>query len=127
MWERCLGVWQDRLATDRIARQGREAPSPLGVVGKRGNLDLLLAVDAAAERLGLAPGFALAQARAMHPTLTAVPEDRAADTRLLDAVADGCQRYTPLIAVDPPDGVLLDIGGLGPPLLWGGGPFRPLP
>ena len=81
------------------------------MVGKRGNLDLLLAVDAAAERLGLAPGLALAQARAMHPTLTAVPEDQAADTRLLDAIADGCQRYTPLIAVDPPDGVLLDIGG----------------
>jgi len=47
----------------------------------------------------------------MHPTLTAVPEDQAADARLLDAIADGCQRYTPLIAVDPPDGVLLDIGG----------------
>ena len=102
---------RDRLSTDRIARQWREAPSPLVVFGKRGNLDLLLAVDAAAERLGLAPGLALAQARAMHPTLTAVPEDQAADTRLLDAIADGCQRYTPLIAVDPPDGVLLDIGG----------------
>jgi protein ImuB len=40
-----------------------------------------------------------------------VPEDRAADARLLDAIADGCQRYTPLVAVDPPDGILLDIGG----------------
>jgi len=47
----------------------------------------------------------------MHPTLTAVPEDQAADARLLDAIADGCQRYTPLVAVDPPDGILLDIGG----------------
>ena len=81
------------------------------VFGKRGNLDLLVAVDAGAEQLGLATGLALAQARAMHPTLTAVPEDRAADTRLLDAIANGCQRYTPLVAVDPPDGVLLDIGG----------------
>src|SRR5256884_4237125 len=109
--QRFLSLWVDRLSTDRIARQWREAPSPLVVFGKRGNLDLLLAVDAAAERLGLAPGLALAQARAMHPTLTAVPEDQAADTRLLDAIADGCQRYTPLVTVDPPDGVLLDIGG----------------
>src|SRR5262249_27414108 len=31
--------------------------------------------------------------------------------RLLDAIADACQRYTPLVAVDPPDGILLDIGG----------------
>ena len=94
--QRILSLWLDRLSTDRIARQWREAPSPLVVFGKRGNLDLLLAVDAAAERLGLAPGLALAQARAMHPTLTAVPEDQAADTRLrgkrrarqIDDVAD---------------------------------------
>src|SRR6266705_5353143 len=109
--QRILSLWLDRLSTDRVARQWREASSPLVVFGKRGNLDLLLAVDAAAERLGLTAGLALAQARAMHPTFTAVPEDQAADARLLDAIADGCQRYTPLIAVDPPDGVLLDIGG----------------
>src|SRR5215510_6817504 len=109
--QRILSLWLDRLSTDRVARQWREASSPLVVFGKRGNLDLLLAVNAAAERLGLTAGLALAQARAMHPTFTAVPEDRAADARLLDAIADGCQRYTPLVAVDPPDGILLDIGG----------------
>ena len=92
-------------------RQWREAPSPLAVFGKRGNVDLLVAVDAAAERLGLTAGLALAQARAMHPALTAMPEDPAADARLLDALADWCQRYTPLVAADPPDGILLDIGG----------------
>jgi protein ImuB len=81
------------------------------VFGKRGNLDLLVAIDAAAERLGLRPGLALAQARAMHPALAAVPEEQAADARLLDAIADWCQRYTPLVAADPPDGVLFDIGG----------------
>jgi protein ImuB len=81
------------------------------VFGKRGNLDLLLAVDAQAERLGLRAGLALAQARAMHPALAAVPEDAGADARLLTAVADWCQRYTPLVATDPPDGILLDIGG----------------
>jgi protein ImuB len=83
----------------------------LVVFGKRGNLDLLTAVDATAERLGLHPGLALAQARAMYPALTAVPEDQAADARLLDEIADWCQRYTPLVAADPPDGILLDIGG----------------
>ena len=84
---------------------------PLVVFGKRGNLDLLLAVDAAAEWLGLRVGLALAQARAMHPALAAMPEDQAADARLLEAFADWCQRYTPLVAVDPPDGILLDISG----------------
>ncbi len=85
--------------------------SPLAVYGKRGNADLLVAVDAAAETLGLRAGMALAQARAMHPALAAMPEDQSADARLLDALADWCQRYTPLVAIDPPDGILLDIGG----------------
>jgi len=62
---------------------------------KRGNLDLLLAVDVTAERLGLTAGLALAQARAMHPALAAVPEDQAGDAHLLEALADWCQRYTP--------------------------------
>ncbi len=47
----------------------------------------------------------------MHPALVAIPEDAAADARLLDAIAEGCLRYTPLVALDPPDGILLDIGG----------------
>ena len=47
----------------------------------------------------------------MYPTLTAMPEDQAADAHLLDAMANWCQRYTPLLATDPPDGILLDIGG----------------
>jgi protein ImuB len=109
--QRILSLWLERLSTDRIARQRDEASAPLVVFGGRGNLDLLVAVDAAAERLGLSAGLALAQARAMHPALTAVPEDAAADAHLLAAVADWCQRYTPLVATDPPDGILLDIGG----------------
>jgi protein ImuB len=109
--QRILSLWLERFSTDRIARQSREVASPLVVYGKRGNLDLLVAIDAAAARRGLSAGLALAQARAMHPALAAVPEDQAADARTLDAMADWCQRYTPLVAVDPPDGILLDIGG----------------
>src|SRR6266576_3079174 len=53
--QRILSLWLERLSTDRITRQWREAPSPLVVFGKRGNLDLVLAIDAAAEQLGSRP------------------------------------------------------------------------
>ena len=101
-----------RLATDRIVRQ-RSAPDPrpLVVTGRRGNVERLTAVDAAAADLGLKPGLALAEARARYPDLAVVAEHAADDRRLLDAIADWCQRYTPLLAVDPPDGLLLDIAG----------------
>ena len=81
------------------------------VYGKRGNADVLVAVDDDAARRGLTVGLALTQARAMHPALEAVPEDPDADAQLLEQIADWCLRYTPLVACDAPDGLLLDITG----------------
>jgi protein ImuB len=105
-----LSLWLRRLPTDRIARS-REQTAPLVIYGKRGNAELITAVDNAAERLGLSCGVALAQARAMHPGIKAIEEDVEADATLLESIADWCLRYTPLVACDPPDGLLLDITG----------------
>ncbi len=85
--------------------------NPLVIYGRRGNTDVLTAVDDAADRLGLTSGLMLAQARAMHPAIDAIEEDAAADAALLEQIADWCLRYTPLVACDPPDGLLLDISG----------------
>ena len=57
------------------------------------------------------PGMALADARAMYPALPVAEADAEADARLLEAIADWCDRYTPLVGLDPPDGLLLDITG----------------
>ncbi|WP_245416695.1 Y-family DNA polymerase [Undibacter mobilis] len=107
---RLMSLWLPRFATDRIRRL-REITAPLVIAGKRGNADVLIAIDDSAEQLGLSAGMALAQARAMHPTLDVVPEDARADGELLDSIADWCLRYTPLVACDAPDGLLLDISG----------------
>jgi protein ImuB len=71
----------------------------------------LAALDACAEELGLRCGMALADARAMIPTLEAIEEDSSADRALLETLADWAERYTPLVALDPPDGLMLDITG----------------
>ncbi len=71
----------------------------------------MVALDAAAEDLGLRRGLSLAQARAMCPALIVTEEDTTADARLLRDIAGWCQRYTPLVGLDPPDGVLFDIAG----------------
>ena len=116
--QRMLSLWLRRLSTDRIARLRDSSPSPrargeraLVITGKRGNVEILTAVDEAAERLGLSSGLTLAQARAMHPGIDTVAEDIEADTALLESIADWCLRYTPLVACDAPDGLLLDISG----------------
>ena len=71
----------------------------------------LAAGDRHALALGLAPGLTLADARARVPTLRTVEMDREADAALLERLADLCDRYTPLVALDKPDGLILDITG----------------
>src|ERR1700704_2881609 len=111
---RYLSVWRRRLATDRIARSRSGAPpeqAPLVVALEVKNALQLAAMNDAAARLGLRAGMALADAKAMYPALTVVDADPDADRGLLEAIADWCDRYTPLIGLDPPDGLTLDITG----------------
>ena len=53
----------------------------------------------------------IADARAMYPAIEIVAEDPEADRRLIEALADWCDRYTPLVALDGTDGLFLDITG----------------
>ena len=69
------------------------------------------ALEARAERLGLYPGQPLANARAMVQPLRVVPADEKADAALLENIADWCDRFTPLVTLDAPDGLYLDISG----------------
>ena len=63
------------------------------------------------QKLGLYKGQPLANARAMVQPLAIVPADEKADAALLDEIADWCDRFTPLVSLDAPDGLLLDITG----------------
>jgi len=106
---RYLSVWLRRLSTDRIAQ--RFAPAePLVVVAPLKSGLRLCALNDAAAALGLANGMALADARAMHPKIAVAQADAQADFALLEAVADWCDRYTPLVGLDS-DGLTLDISG----------------
>lgn len=71
----------------------------------------LAAVDWGAFKLGLTPGITLADARASVPNLAVFDHDPGADHRLLEWLADGCERYSPMVAVDLPDGLLIDTTG----------------
>ncbi len=74
----------------------------------------IAALNDAAARLGLKVGMALADARAMYPKLAVADADFAGDCQTLRAIADWCNRYTPLVGIDAgeaPDGLMLDISG----------------
>jgi protein ImuB len=89
---------------------GRDEP-PIAFTTSVGNAVRLAAVDLAAARLGLHAGLPLADARARVPELEVHPQDDHADLDWLERLADGCVRYTPSVALDPPNGLVLDIAG----------------
>ena len=107
-----LAIFLPRLNTDRLIRSGR-APDgrPLGVYAKEGGAFLLTGVDTRASALGLKLAMSLADARAMQPGLAAVEADPAEDARTLDHIAAWCERFTPIVVLDAPDGLFLDISG----------------
>jgi protein ImuB len=113
---RILSLWLPHLPVDRIRRQlanGGAGPGdfPRVVVIKRHNAVVLYDIDAAAERAGLSVGLPLANARAICPELTVHDADEAADRKTLEDIADWCDRFTPLVALDLPHGLFLDITG----------------
>ncbi len=71
----------------------------------------LTAVDRQAAGLGLAPGLTLAEARARVHPLVAAEANPAADADFLLRLALLCERFTPLVALSPPEGLVLDITG----------------
>jgi protein ImuB len=110
---RFLSLWWPRLATDRARRAHRvDLATPLAVVAMVKSARRLAGVDANAARLGLSPGLTLADARARHPALIVFEADPAAEAKLLERLADACARYTPLVALDRADGLMLDISGV---------------
>jgi len=106
------------LAAERLSRGRDDAAPPLAVTAARAGGMRVLAVDARAAALGLWPGMTLADARARIPELATAPADPAADAAFLLRLVALCERYTPVIALDAPNGLLLDITGCAH--LWGG-------
>lgn len=70
-----------------------------------------MAVDPAASGVGLKAGMTLADARARVPQLTAIAGDPVADMAWLERIADSCDRFTPGVMIEPPDGIMLDVTG----------------
>ncbi|MDT8291781.1 DNA polymerase Y family protein, partial [Roseomonas mucosa] len=100
-----------RLPLLAIERLRRSEPSlrdrPLATWQQQGNRRLIACVDAPP----LFAGQALADAHAMRPDLVLRPADPAAESALLDRLACWALRFTPLVGVDAPDALVLDVTG----------------
>jgi protein ImuB len=95
-------------------RFGEELRPPLLLLSRRtGNRLLVSAASPEARALGIHPGMAVSQARALVPGLDIRDDDPAADAEVLQRLAlFAARRWTPRAAVSPPDGLFLDLTGV---------------
>ena len=113
---RVVSLWLPTWPTDRVRRNlGAAAPpaeAPLVLIGREGRRRVVPPRDAAAGRAGLRVGVAATKAQALVPGLIVQDADPIADGEALDRLALwALQRYAPIVAADPPDGLVIDTTG----------------
>ena len=112
MAKRFFALWFRQLKTDYFTlRNPALAGNPLVLTIADHGRKIISAVNALAAEQGLRTGMTLADARVLLPSIEALDDRPALADKLLHGLALWCVRYTPIAAVDPPDGLLLDISG----------------
>lgn len=79
---------------------------------------MIVATNAIAQSKEICNGMALADARALVPSLLYFDDKPGLADKLLNRLAEWCIRFTPFAAIDPPDGLILDASGCSH--LWQG-------
>jgi len=112
MPKRFVSIWFKYLLTDReaIRHHSLREVSVAFTEPDRGRM-LVMAMNVHAEQCGVKPGMAAADARVIAPGIRLFDSKPGRNITFLKGLAEWCLRYTPLVMVDPPDGLLLDVTG----------------
>jgi protein ImuB len=101
--------------TDRLRRKmGAAAPDaamPLVLVGQTGRRREVVAANAAAWKVGLRVGMPATKAQALVKELLIHHADPVADAEALERLAIWALRYSPVVAAEDPDGLVVDATG----------------
>lgn len=118
MQKRFVSIWFPHLATDWFAAKQPQLKNTAFVLkASSHNRIIVTAANAKAGAKGLAVGMALADARAIYPSLQVFDDKPTLTPQLLQRIAEWSIRFTPSAAPDVPDGILLDATGCTH--LWG--------
>ncbi|MGV8879736.1 MAG: Y-family DNA polymerase [Sphingobacteriaceae bacterium] len=119
MNKRYVSLWFHHLITDWLLLRRPELKEIPFVLASaiRGRI-IITATSLLAQSHGTAVGMAVADAKAIVPGLVVIDELPDQATKLLKALGEYCIRYSPMITVDLPAGLIMDITGCAH--LWGG-------
>lgn len=111
---RVVSIYLPDLPTDRIRRDDPTIPAdqPIAVISKSGSKRWVSAADDAAKKIGVRVGMPAAKAQAIFKGLMLVDANPVADAKALEAITFwALQQYTPIVAVDGIDGIVMDTEG----------------
>ncbi len=93
-----------------VFSRGAAAVKPLAVSEKLGNRSRVMACNEAASICGVRPGMPVSAAQAVADGLIVRGRDWVAEQESLAGLAVWAGRFTPAVSLQPPDGLLLEIG-----------------
>lgn len=111
---RVVSIYLPDLPTDRIRRADPSIPpeQAIAVIAKSGSKRWVAAADAAARKVGVRVGMPAAKVQAIFRDLMLVDADPAADAVALERIALWALTfYSPIVAVDGVDGIVMDTEG----------------
>ena len=119
MTRRFITIWFCYLKMDWFAlRQPALATMPFVLALPRHGRMIINDANLIAKKEGVDTGMLVSDARAIAPSLQVLDDQPELPFRLLNALAKWFVRYTPAVAIDLPDVLILDITGCAH--LWGG-------
>ncbi|MGO7979585.1 DNA polymerase Y family protein [Rhizobium johnstonii] len=111
---RVVSIYLPDLATDRIRRVDPSIPleQAIAVIARSGSKRWVSAADAAARKAGVRVGMQAAKAQALFQGLTMIDADPVADAAALERITFwALTQYSPIVAVDGLDGLVMDTEG----------------
>ena len=116
---RYASIWFPYLLTDYTARKKPELfDVPFVLATRQRGRMVIESANGLAIHQSIRPGMLLADCKAIFPDLQMFEAEPGRAEKLLQALAEWSIRYSPFIAVDLPDGLILDTSGCTH--LWGG-------
>jgi protein ImuB len=112
MPKRYVSIWFRHLLTDWKAIRQPDLKGTAFVFAKRDRGRMLVtALSAKAAHYDVTEGMTVTDAQMIAPGLQVFDDKPGRNIKLLNGLAEWCLRYTPYVALDPPDGLLLDVTG----------------
>ena len=119
MGKRFVAIWFRYLRTDWLTRRRPDLRnSPFVLTSPVQGRKVISAVNPHANDAGIETGITLADARALYSPFEYFDDKPELNSRLLKGLAEWCIRYTPFVAIHPPDCLILDATGCAH--LWDG-------